>query len=119
MEVSDHYSLGGFYFKRVLAPAGEYLSFACPKERYERKGHPRHWPHGVRLPSFLEKMRTRCKLGRVASSNNSSCGPIFSAGLGGVEGEVIHQPGTAYLGVLFPLGDAEALSVKWMRQDVV
>ena len=60
---------------------------ACgAKERYERKGHPRSRPHGVQLPSFLEKMCTRCKLGRVASSNNSSCYHIFSAGLGGVEG---------------------------------
>ena len=40
------------------------------------------------MSSFHEKISPRCKLGRVASSYNSSVSLIFSAGLGGVEGKM-------------------------------
>jgi hypothetical protein len=70
---------------REFAPAGEYLSFAWPKERHQRKGHP----HCLRPSLALREPAVRA-LGGVwlnsLRSNNASPDPPKAVLLGAYRG---------------------------------
>ena len=54
---------------------GKYLSFVCPKERYQRKGRPKARPL-ARIPSVFGLNGARRKLAHLVHSNNVSQFPV-------------------------------------------
>jgi len=61
----------GWLWLRV-SPAGEFLSFAWPKERNQRKGHP--WCVGLRLPCDARRPRRDWNSPWRAAQNAAHCG---------------------------------------------
>ena len=108
-------------------PGGWFLSFACPKERNQRKRHPLRRPSGALVltgklggcatrPGSPHKSRAAAELEQC-----SPFSPICPSSLSGAEGGILRQIGSAsssqqkviasvkrsrsgYSGTLFPLG---------------
>ena len=72
-----------------VSPAGEFLSFAWPKERNQRKGHP--WCVGLRLPCDA-RQPGRCGNSPWRAQTPRTFLPRLAALLGDTQGAPIRAP---------------------------